>query len=168
MQTMSESSGHTCLPHLEQTDWHFRSFFRSHKIHRVLLFSVVPFPIRVTFLFLVAEIGATGCASSVIPHSLFPRQIKNFLFCLMQVLSFYDLFVAKWSTHWMHWHQSYCRIRPMTIFDSCVWWSMISIFCPKCQHHVLFCCRTEWSLVYVLFDFGLSMDRWKRIDYTFL
>ena len=75
MQTISECSGDTCFPHLEQRDWHFQSFFRSHK---ALLFNKAPFPARVTFLFLVAETCATGCASSVIPHSSFSTLIKTF------------------------------------------------------------------------------------------
>ena len=144
MQTMSECSGHTCLPHLEQSDWHFRSFFQSHKVHQALLFNEAPFPVRVTFLFVIAEICATGCASSVIPHSSFPRQIKNFLLCLMQMLPF-SWFIPCQMINALIALPSiiYCRIRLMAIFGSCIWWSMISTFCLKCQHLLLFCCRTE-------------------------
>ena len=77
---MSECSGHTCLPHLEKRDRHFWSFFRSREVQRGLLLNKAPFPARVTFLFPVAKIGATDCASSVIPQNSFPRLTKNVLF----------------------------------------------------------------------------------------
>jgi len=109
MQTMSECWRHTCLPHLEQRDRHFRSFLRSHKVHRALLFNEAPFPARVTFLSLVAEICATGCTSSVIPHSSFPRQINFFFLCKKLLLSLvvlkftfnYKVFSTKLYAHEM-------------------------------------------------------------------
>ena len=94
MQTMSECSGYTCLPHLEQKDGHSWFFFWSHKVHRDFLFNKAPFVARVTFLFLGAEIDATGCASFVIPHCFFPRLIKNIL-CLTKMLHSHDLFLSK-------------------------------------------------------------------------
>ena len=71
MQTMSESSKHTYLPHLEQRDWHFWSFFRSHKVHQSLLFNEALFTSRVTFIFLVEKIGATVSDFFVISHICF-------------------------------------------------------------------------------------------------
>ena len=92
---MSKCSEHSCSTHLEQRDSHFWFFFQSHKEHRALLFNVAPFAARGRFLFLVAEIGATGCASSIIPHSSFPRLIKNFFFALSRCYHFHDLFLIK-------------------------------------------------------------------------
>ena len=43
MQTMSECSRHTGFPYLEQKDRHSWSSFRSHKVHRDLLFNKTPF-----------------------------------------------------------------------------------------------------------------------------
>ena len=61
MQTMSECSKHTYFPHLEPRNWHFLFFFRLHKVHRSLLFNEALFSSRVSYIFLVAEIGVTGC-----------------------------------------------------------------------------------------------------------
>ena len=99
MQIMSECSGHTCLPHLEQKDRYSWFSFSSHKVHRDLLFNEASFAARVTFLFLVTETDETGCASFVIPHRSFPRLIKNILLCLMQMLHSHDLFLSKRQTH---------------------------------------------------------------------
>ena len=96
------------------------------------LIQEAPFLARLVILFLVAEIDAQGCAPSVLPHSSFPRLIRNFSFCLVQMVTFSRLFLA---------------IRLMAIFELRVWWSMNSPFCLKCQNHLLFCCRTEQCLV---------------------
>ena len=99
MQIMSECSGHTCLPHLEQKNRYSWFSFWSHKVHRDFLFNNASFAARITFLFLVAEIDETGCAFSVIPHRSFLRLIKNILYCLMQMLHSHDLFLSKRQTH---------------------------------------------------------------------
>ena len=66
------------------------------QVHRALLFNEAPFPTRVIFPFLVSEIGATGCASSVIPHSSFSRLVKNLIFAFFYTYChFHDIFLSK-------------------------------------------------------------------------
>ena len=74
---MSECSGHARLSHLEQKVRHSWFSFPSHKVHRDLLFNEAAFAARVSFLFLVAEIYTTVCASFVILHRSFPRLVKK-------------------------------------------------------------------------------------------
>ena len=75
MQTMSECLGHICLPHLQQKGLIFLVLLSTPKVYRAFLFNKVPFPARVRFPFLIAEVGATGCASSLIPHSSFHKNL---------------------------------------------------------------------------------------------